>query len=154
MGIGVKSKSKRIARISQWYNEGFRVYGRAIPEFFGQDIFPASLHFDYARGSDVNLISPNQYTKVYQAPFNCKLHNFYGQLNEPNVEYCLYKTDVLCTTPIKVYHKTISGTSSERSIVSDIEIEAGDFLHLFIKRPDASPSYVEARVFFDLIEIF
>lgn len=142
-------------RIVQFVAQGFRITGNASALFYGADQFPAYLNFDFNTGqSDENLLSVVNTRVVLQAPFDCKIENFYFFMNETNVEVAVYKADQSLLNDTLVYFNNDSGTTkNDRGIVSATTINEGDFIALFIKRPDAIPINLEAQCFIDFKEV-
>jgi hypothetical protein len=142
-------------RIAQFYNQGFRINGAASPVYYGADQFPAFFNLDFSTGqSDETLLTVSQQRAVWQAPFDCKIENFYFFLNETNVEVALYKSDIDFMNGTLFYHNTdTTQTKNDRSITSTTTINAGDFVHLFVKRPDGTPTFLEGAIFIDFKEV-
>jgi len=142
-------------RIAIFSQQGFRVYGSASGLYYGADNFPAYFNLDSSTGqSDENLLQVTHTKVAFQAPFDCKIENFYFYMNETNVECALYKSDTDLLNDTLIYHNNeTTHAKNDRGIASVIQINKGDFLAFFVKRPDATPSYIEAQVFIDFKEV-
>lgn len=144
-----------VPRIIQWKSEGYRVYGNSSPKFYGQDTFPAYLNFDFNTGqTDETLISMTYRRVIFQAPYDCKIVNFFSFTNEANTEYAFIKCDQNFNNETVVYHNTQTQSFlNDRGITTGGIISKGDFVGLFIKRPDGSPAYIETSIFVDFEEV-
>jgi len=136
-------------RIAIFTQQGFRVYGSASGLYYGADNFPAFFNLDSSTGqSDENLLQVTHTKVTDQAPFDCKIESVYFFINEANVEFAVYKSDIDLTNDTLVYHNNDAATiKNDRNISSTIVIKKGDFIAPFVKRPDAIPGYVEAQYF-------
>ena len=91
---------------------------------------------------------------VFQAPFNCIIENLYFDIAENDVCIGIIKSDQDHTNDTVIYENTDSSQIKNiRGGVSAIQINEGDFIAFYAKRPDATPSFIEAQVFIDFKEV-
>ena len=58
------------ARITQWWQQGFRLYGNAGGFYYGADNFPAWFNMDFSTGqSDINFSRSGKKTSGFSSSF-------------------------------------------------------------------------------------
>ncbi|MFC0605912.1 SGNH/GDSL hydrolase family protein [Winogradskyella pulchriflava] len=159
LGLPINVGSGVTPRIATWYQQGFRVHGSASATYFGADDFPNGFILDHdTTETDADDISMAERRVVFRAPFNMRLHNVYFQIQEENCAIAIIKSSDAYDDEVVVYEENcINGGSGsgidDNNIEGGTTIYKGELIGVFVKREDGTPSYIEAQMFVDFIEV-